>query len=110
MSSIKFIAPALLCLAPMAANAECANEAKVQVDEASMTIAPKEVRVCQGGRVEWTSDGPSRFHVIFPGPRPGNETRGDPTYVVVEATNAKGNYPYVVKIKGQELDPLVIIE
>lgn len=81
----------------------------VEVNEQASTVTPKDITVCQGGTVEWNSEGPSRFQVIFPGPRAGQTTRDDPTTHIVEATAPIGDYPYDVRIGDTVLDPVIRI-
>jgi plastocyanin len=82
----------------------------VTVDEASMTVEPKDLEVCNGDVVTWETTGMSKFHVIFAvGGPPGNPAQGDGTYSVTISANP-GNYPYDVKINGVSLDPMIIIK
>lgn len=87
----------------------CSDSVFVNVDEANMTVGPKTVAVCRNGTVTWQSAGPSRFQIVFPGPRAGPERRPGEFVVVVDATSAPGEYPYRVMIRGEELDPTIII-
>ncbi len=87
----------------------CEDSAFVEVNEQAGTVTPKEITVCQGGTVEWNSEGPSRFQVIFPGQRAGATTRNDPTTHVIEATAPIGDYPYDVRIGNTVLDPVIRI-
>jgi len=87
----------------------CNQAAYVQIDESTMTLSPKTVTVCQGGTVTWESAGPTRFQVIFPGQRAGPERRASDLVVTVDAQSPPGDYPYLVQIRGQELDPTIII-
>ena len=88
----------------------CEDSVFVQVSEQAMTVTPKDVTVCRNGTVEWNSEGPSRFQVVFPGRRAGPTTRDDPTTHVIQATSEAGEYPYNVQIRGVDLDPRIIIQ
>lgn len=88
---------------------DCEDSVFVQVSEQEMTVTPQDVTVCRNGTVEWNSEGPSRFQVIFPGRRAGPTTRDDPTTHIIQATSEAGEYPYDVRILGQDLDPRIII-
>ena len=88
---------------------DCQDSVFVEVDEANMTVLPKDVFVCQNGTVTWTSAGPTRFQVVFPGRRAGETTRDDPLTQAIQATAPVGEYPYDVMIRGQALDPRIII-
>ena len=56
---------------------DCEDSVFVQVSEQEMTVTPKDVTVCRNGTVEWNSEGPSRFQIVFPGRRAGPTTRPD---------------------------------
>lgn len=87
----------------------CEDSVYVEVNEEASTVTPKEITVCQRGTVEWNSEGPSRFQIIFPGRRAGVTTRDDPTMHVIEATAPIGDYPYEVRIRDTVLDPVIRI-
>lgn len=87
----------------------CEDSVFVEVNEQAETVTPKEITVCQGGTVEWNSEGPSRFQVIFPGPRAGPTTTNDPTRHIIQATAPIDDYPYDVRIGDTVLDPVIRI-
>ncbi|HEY5647800.1 MAG TPA: hypothetical protein VIS76_17750 [Pseudomonadales bacterium] len=107
---VSVIAGMLLAIFGSAVSADCGSDYyTVTVDEASMSVMPKELSVCNGDVVEWRNSGPSDFHVIFAaGGPPGSPQQGDGTYsVTISAT--PGSYPYDVKIRGMSLDPTIIV-
>ena len=59
--------------------------------------------------MEWKSEGPTRFQVIFPGRRAGATTRDDPLTHIIEATAPIGDYRYDVRIGSTILDPVIRI-
>ena len=87
----------------------CEDSVFVQVNEQAGTVTPKEITVCQGGTVEWNSEGPTRFQVIFAGQRAGATTRNDPLTHIIEATAPIGDYRYDVRIGSTVLDPVIRI-
>jgi plastocyanin len=102
---------AVICaMVGSSAHSDCGTDVwTVTVDEASMTVEPKDLEVCNGDIVTWETTGTSNFNVIFAvGGPPGSPARGDGTYSVTISANP-GNYPYDVKINGVSLDPMIII-
>ena len=107
---VSVFAAVLFALLGSTASADCGSDYyTVTVDEASMSVAPKELSVCNGDVVVWESAGPSKFFVIFAaGGPPGSPAQTDNTYsVTISAT--PGRYPYDVKIGGRSLDPTIIV-
>lgn len=93
------------------AQADCGSDNwTVSVDETNMVVSPKSLEVCNGDVVTWTTNGSSNFHVIFAaGGPPGSPGQGDNWYSL-NIQGTPGNYRYDVKIKGQSLDPWIIIK
>jgi len=92
-------------------HADCGSDSwTVSVDETNMVVSPKSLEVCNGDVVTWITNGSSPFRVIFAvGSPPGSPGQGDNWYSLTIG-GTPGNYPYDVKIRGQSLDPSIIIK
>ena len=105
---------AILLLGTIPAFADCDsnpgnNSWNVTVDEVAMVVQPKDLEVCSGDVVTWTSTGNSPFHVIFRrGSPPGSPSQQD-NWFSIAIDELPGRYEYEVKINGQNLDPSIII-
>jgi plastocyanin len=97
-------------LAASSAFAACGSDNwEVTVDEDAMTVSPKTLEVCNGDVVTWRNTGESRFQVIFRrGSPPGNPSQAD-NWFSVAISEQPGAYVYDVKIRGEDLDPTIII-
>jgi plastocyanin len=107
--SAAVLAGAFAAQAAMACSPDSSTSWTVSIDEASSTLQPKDLEVCNGDVVTWTNNGPSQFHVIFrAGGPPGSPSPSDNWYSVT--INAQpGEYVYDVKINGTSLDPRIIV-
>ena len=113
-SIVKGASIALLGLTAAASWAECPVPSNahwiVSIDESAMTISPKDREVCNGDVVTWVTNGVSPFRVIFPaGGMPGSPEQGDNYYSLTISGIRGKSYPYDVKIRGQSVDPSIII-
>lgn len=100
----------ILLLGSIPAFADCGSDSwNVTVDEVAMVVQPKDLEVCNGDVVTWTSTGNSPFHVIFRrGSPPGSPSQQD-NWFSIAINDLPGRYEYEVKINGQNLDPSIII-